>query len=285
MFLDEIADLTLAAQARFSGCFKNEPWSGRGGKPIPISAHDSGNEPGPLCIHEGKQFREDLYYRIKVIHIQTPPLREIREDIPLLTNHFLEKHCKAMHVDLKSLTPAALQCLMRYSWPGNNRQLENEIKRLIASVRGKTIMEEHLDPSITNPDISPLTAPAPQEAKPAVPAAPATQTLGAAVEALERRMIEDALRICNDNKQKAAQASGLSRQGLIKKLKDCYDWLANEPSENDTRVSCPIQRVIGLKRLAESYARSKRVQGVFPSTAIDRRVFFLRKRKFLGVFL
>ncbi len=75
-----------------------------------------------------------------------PPLREIREDIPVLANHFLEKHSKAMRVDVKSFTPGAMQNLMRYSWPGNNRQLENEVKRLIASVRGKTITEEHLDP-------------------------------------------------------------------------------------------------------------------------------------------
>jgi len=221
LFLDEIGDLSLAAQAKILRVLQERAVDRvGGGKPIPIDVRIIAATNRDLYASmKEKQFREDLYYRIKVIHIQTPPLREIREDIPVLANHFLEKHCKAMHVDLKTLTPAALQCFMRYPWPGNNRQLENEIKRLIASVRGKTIMEEHLDPSITNPEISPLTALAPQEAKPPVPAAPTTQTLGAAVEALERRMIEDGLRQCNGNKQRAAQVLGLSRQGLIKKLK------------------------------------------------------------------
>ena len=221
LFLDEIGDLSLAAQAKILRVLQERAVDRvGGGKPIPIDVRIIAATNRDLYASmKEKQFREDLYYRIKVIHIQTPPLREIREDIPVLANHFLEKHCKAMQVDLKSLTPAALQCLMRYSWPGNNRQLENEIKRLIASVRGKTIMEDHLDPSIRNPEISPLTAPAPQEAKAPAPTVPAMQTLGAAVEALERRMIEDALRQCNGNKQRAAQVLGLSRQGLIKKLK------------------------------------------------------------------
>jgi DNA-binding NtrC family response regulator len=170
-----------------------------------------------------RQFREDLYYRIKVIHIQTPALRDIPEDIPVLANHFLEKHSKEMHLEPKSFTPDAMQCLMRCSWPGNSRQLENEIKRLLASVRGRTITEEQLDPSIRNNEAASSAASTstqvPQEAKPPIQTAPARQTLGSAVEALERRMIEEGLRQCNGNKQKAAQVLGLSRQGLIKKLK------------------------------------------------------------------
>jgi DNA-binding NtrC family response regulator len=115
-----------------------------------------------------------------------------------------------------------MQALMRYSWPGNNRQLENEIRRLIASVRGKSISEEHLDASIRNPETSDMIigpAPAGPELKAATPPAAAPQTISDAVEALERRMIEDALRQCHGNKQRAAQTLGLSRQGLIKKLK------------------------------------------------------------------
>src|SRR4029077_13169746 len=98
-----------------------------------------------------RTFREDLYYRLNVIHIQTPPLREAPEDIPNLANHFLNKYCQFMQTELKHFTPAALQGLLSYSWPGNARQLENEVKRLVASVRGKSITEDHLDPSIRNP--------------------------------------------------------------------------------------------------------------------------------------
>ena len=121
-----------------------------------------------------------------------------------------------MNVDLKPFTPAALQCLMSYAWPGNNRQLENEVKRLIAFVRGKTITEEHLDPPIRNLD-SP--APSGRGSNEPAPIPPPTPTLPEAIDSLERLMIEEALRKSAGNKQKAAQALGLSRQGLIKKIK------------------------------------------------------------------
>jgi Nif-specific regulatory protein len=218
LFLDEIGDLSLAAQAKILRVLQERAVDRvGGGKPIPIDVRiiAATNRDLNASMKE-KLFREDLYYRIKVIHIHTPPLREIREDIPVLANHFLEKHCKAMGVEPKTFTPAALQCLIRYSWPGNNRQLENEVKRLIATVRGKTITEDHLDAAIRNGETIAETR---QESKTPAPAPPAAQTLSATVEALERRMIEDALRRCNGNKQKAAQVLGLSRQGLIKKLK------------------------------------------------------------------
>ena len=218
LFLDEIGDLSLAAQAKILRVLQERAVDRvGGGKPIPIDVRiiAATNRDLYASIKE-KLFREDLYYRIKVIRIQTPPLREIREDIPVLANHFLEKHCKTMGVELKSFTPAAMQDLMRYSWPGNNRQLENEVKRLIATVRGKTITEDHLDPSIRSPESS---APVAQQTIEPVTAPSTVQSLSATVEAVERRMIEDALRKSGGNKQKAAQALGLSRQGLIKKLK------------------------------------------------------------------
>jgi DNA-binding NtrC family response regulator len=106
---------------------------------------------------------------------------------------------------------------MRYGWPGNNRQLENEIRRLIAFVRGRSIGEEHLDPSIR---YSVQLAPQTEEPKQPGPSFSATPiTLPEAVDQLERNMIQEALRKTAGNKQKAAQALGLSRQGLIKKLK------------------------------------------------------------------
>jgi DNA-binding NtrC family response regulator len=162
---------------------------------------------------------------LKVIHIETPALREVPEDIPLLANHFLEKYSQLMKIDPKQFTPAALECLTSYQWPGNERQLENEIRRLVASVRGKTIGEEHIDPSIRSSEktiegstvASALTDRVMEKAAEAPPRS--LKSLPDAVEALERRMIADALRDSGGNKQKASQALGLSRQGLIKKLK------------------------------------------------------------------
>jgi DNA-binding NtrC family response regulator len=109
-------------------------------------------------------------------------------------------------------------------WPGNERQLENEVRRLVASVRGKTISEEHIDSSIRSSEktkgstvASALTDPGMEKAAEAPPRS--LKSLPDAVEALEHRMIGEALREFGGNKQKAAQALGLSRQGLIKKLK------------------------------------------------------------------
>jgi DNA-binding NtrC family response regulator len=140
----------------------------------------------------------------------------VPEDIPGLANHFLNKYCKAMQMELKQFTPAALQSLLTYTWPGNARQLENEIKRLVASVRGKSITEDHLDGSIRNPSASIQSFQTKEEP---APKAPPSRSLPDAVEQLERRLIEEALRNSGGNKQKAAQVLGLSRQGLIKKLK------------------------------------------------------------------
>jgi Nif-specific regulatory protein len=219
LFLDEIGDLNLTAQAKLLRALQERAVDRVGTtKPIPVDIRiiAASNRDLHNSVRD-KQFRDDLFYRVKVIHIQTPPLREIPEDIPLLANHFLEKHGKAMGVEPKSFTPGALQCLMRYSWPGNNRQLENEVKRLIAFVRGKSITEGQLDPSIRN--LEPHPVPVAQETSRPVMPAHSPSTLPEAVDALERNMIEEALRRTGGNKQRAAQALGLSRQGLIKKLK------------------------------------------------------------------
>jgi two-component system response regulator AtoC len=156
-----------------------------------------------------RQFRADLYFRLSVVRIQTPSLREIPEDIPVLANHFLQKHCAAMSLEPKQFTEAALQRMAAYDWPGNTRQLENEIKRMLASVRSKTI---DADQFAIQQDSSAAPHPIATRSEP-------TKSLYDAVEGLERRMIQEALTASGGNKLKAAQALGLSRQGLFKKLK------------------------------------------------------------------
>lgn len=217
LFLDEIGDLSLPAQAKILRVLQErsvDRVGGRGSVPIDVRVIAATNQNLEAAIKE-HTFREDLYYRLKVIHIQTPSLRDVPEDISVLANHFLSKYCKMMNTDLKQFTPGAFEVLSSYSWPGNARQLENEIKRLVASVRGKSITEDHLDGSIRNLSAS---IPSFHKDEPA-PKSPATRSLPDAVEQLERRLIEEALRNSGGNKQKAAQVLGLSRQGLIKKLK------------------------------------------------------------------
>lgn len=211
LFLDEIGDLSLAAQAKILRVLQERAVDRVGGKtPVPIDVRviAATNKDLEAVIKE-RAFRPDLYFRLKVIHIQTPCLREIPEDIPLLANHFLAEYCALTHTELKQFTPAALEFLCNYRWPGNTRQLENEIKRLVASVRGRSISENHLDAPIRALE---MRLQPPSESR-------AARSLPSAVEALERHLIEGALRESRGNKQRAAQALGLSRQGLIKKLK------------------------------------------------------------------
>jgi Nif-specific regulatory protein len=226
LFLDEIGDLSLPSQAKILRVLQERSVTRVGGRtavPLDLRIIAATNKDLEAEIKNG-HFRVDLYYRLKVIHIETPALREVPEDIPLLANHFLDKYSKLMKTEPKQFTPAVLECLMGYDWPGNERQLENEVKRLVASVRGKTISEEHIDPSIRSSAktfegstvASALKKPAMANA---VETARPLKSLPDAVEALERRMIADALRDSGGNKQKASQALGLSRQGLIKKLK------------------------------------------------------------------
>ena len=150
LFLDEIGDLSLPAQAKILRVLQERSVTRVGGRtamPLDLRIIAATNKDLEIEIKDG-HFRVDLYYRLKVIHIETPALREVPEDIPLLANHFLEKYSKLMKTEPKQFTPAALECLTSYHWPGNERQLENEVRRLVASVRGKTIDAEHIDPSI-----------------------------------------------------------------------------------------------------------------------------------------
>ena len=219
LFLDEIGDLSLNAQAKILRVLAERSVDRVGGsKPVPIDVRviAATNKNFEAAFKE-RTFREDLYYRLKVIQIQMPPLREIAEDIPQLANHFLSRHCKAMNIEPKTFAPSTLQAFVRYSWPGNTRQLENEVKRLIASVRGKTIGEEHVDSAILMTEATVQNSPS-NDAAPA-PKRSESLSLPEAVEALERQMITEALRQTGGNKQKAAQLLGLSRPGLFKKLK------------------------------------------------------------------
>jgi len=153
-------------------------------------------------------FREDLYYRIKVVHIHLPPLRDIREEIGLLANHFLKEYCAETRLPAMEFSAEVLRRLAVAPWPGNIRQLRNEVMRLAAISRQSLITEEDMWDGVP----APRAAPAP--AKPSKP-----ESLKSAVEQMERQMIADALEGTRNNQQQAAKVLGLSRQGLINKMK------------------------------------------------------------------
>ena len=222
LFLDEIGDLSLAAQAKILRVVQERAVDRVGGRtsvPIDVRVIAATNRDLETCMRE-KQFRADLYFRLSVVRIQTPSLREIPEDIPVLANHFLQKHCAAMALEAKQFTLAAMERMSGHDWPGNSRQLENEIQRLVASVRSKTIGEDQLgiqrECRVPGGNTERIQDNAPQVTR-SLPRS--AKSLYEAVEALERQMIQDALTASGGNRLKAAQSLGLSRQGLFKKLK------------------------------------------------------------------
>ena len=149
------------------------------------------------------RFRQDLYYRLNVFPIRLPPLRERAEDIPALVDHFLRLYRGRARRAVPSVSPEALRCLRAYLFPGNVRELENEIERAVALADdGRPILPEHLSERVRD-----------GAAEPRGPL-----TLNEAIEQLKRRMIEDALRECG-SKTRAAERLGLTRQSLQQMLR------------------------------------------------------------------
>ncbi len=207
LFLDEIADLSLTAQAKILRVLQErmvERVGSRGPVAVDVRLLAATNKDLEAEISKGN-FREDLFYRIKVVHVPMPPLRDIREDIPLLANHFLKEYCRENARGDMELTPAVVRRLTAAAWPGNARQLRNEVMRLAACSRQSAIPEE--DPFDNLAESA------------AGKSAPKAQSLKTAIEELERRMIREALESTRNNQQQAARLLGLSRQGLINKLK------------------------------------------------------------------
>jgi DNA-binding NtrC family response regulator len=150
LFLDEIATLTLPLQTKLLRVLEDhhvQRLGGRTFRKIDFRLICATNEPLEEMARTGK-FREDLYYRIHVIPIQLPPLRERNGDIPLLCEHFLQVHCVANGVPLKRITPDAMAALEEHSWPGNVRELENLVQRLIVTTRNPEIGPTDLPPRV-----------------------------------------------------------------------------------------------------------------------------------------
>src|SRR6266851_1405809 len=184
LFLDEIGDLSLAAQAKILRVLEAkvvDPVGGRTSIPVDVRVLTASNKDLEAEIKKGN-FREDLYYRLKVLHIRMPSLREIREDIPPLANHFLAECCRDSGKQLE-ISHGVLRRMVEREWPGNVRQLQNEIKRLVACARKRVITEEDLGEGI----------PEARDLERKLPARTGASMKGA-VEELERQMIAEMLR-------------------------------------------------------------------------------------------
>lgn len=212
LFLDELGDLSASAQATLLRVLQEhvvERVGGRRSIPVDVRVIAATNKDLEREMADGR-FRADLYYRLKVIHIAMPPLRAMREDIPLLVAHYLVEFRRELGKGPLELTPEAMRCLENYDWPGNVRELAHEIKRLVILSHGPLATAADLSPEIghTNRTTSSVNRVLSSGA-----------SLKVAVEELEQRMLQDALVASKYNQVQAARKLGLSRQGLIKKLK------------------------------------------------------------------
>lgn len=225
-FMDEVGDMSPALQVKLlrvlqEGVFM--PVGGTEPKHVDVRIIAATNRDLATMVRQGT-FREDLYYRLHVVTVRVPPLRERREDIPVLIQYFLGKLGKRDKRE-KLLTPRAEERLALHEWPGNVRELENEMERLwVLSGDDRVIDEDLLSSAIGRRKVV-STAPASDALGTTSPLPASESSLGAkapslpdAVESLERRMIVEELGRARGNKTKAADALGISRRNLIRKV-------------------------------------------------------------------
>ena len=154
---------------------------------------------------EADRFRQDLFFRLSVVPVELPPLRQRSGDIPDLARHFLKRYREKNHKDIKGLHPQALNLLMRYNWPGNIRELENCIERAVVLCLGEEITPRELPPQI-----NPMETLSRELQNPG----------GPTLRDMEREMIRNTLEETGNNKSQTARILGIARQTLLNKLKE-----------------------------------------------------------------
>lgn len=208
VFLDEIGELPLAMQVRLLRVIQEREIDKIGfPKSIPVNVRiiAATNRDLRTLIEDG-EFREDLFYRLSVITIEVPPLRERRDDIPLLLQHFLKKHCDRYQMEVPSLTDEALDLLVRYDWPGNVRELENVVEHAVVLGHSDKIRAEDLPPQIRQAKsrISSINLKLPDD--------------GISLEEVEKEILVQALQKHQWNQTRAARYLNISRKTLIYRM-------------------------------------------------------------------
>jgi transcriptional regulator with GAF, ATPase, and Fis domain len=225
IFLDEVGDMSPALQVKLLRVLQEQSFERVGGTKsvrVDVRIIAATNRNLEESIARG-EFREDLYYRLSVIPLNLPPLRERNDDIPLLLQHFMDQFNRMHDRKLQGFSPHALRLLMTYHWPGNVRELENLVDRLVV-LTGQGIIEPEDLPEKIRATWTPPAATSEAEILP-TPSATAVEvpeegfSLDIAVRAFERELILQALQKADGVKNKAAQLLGIKRTTLIEKLK------------------------------------------------------------------
>ena len=242
LFLDEIGDMSLSTQTKILRVLQSGLFERVGGnQPVQVDVRiiAATNKPLEQAV-ASRQFREDLFYRLNVVRIHLPALRERREDVRLLVNYFLKKLARQQKVTPKSISQDALLALEVYQWPGNVRELENVIQRALVMAKGEAILPGDLPPEVLSGRTTPLangvvpppaalpalaTPEAPPTARPDVATAVAQLFRWArqdpkwkVLPAVERELVIEALRETRGNQLQAAKLLGITRATLRKRI-------------------------------------------------------------------
>jgi len=207
LFLDEIGEISLSTQVKLLGFLQDRIFERVGGNKkfkVDVRLIAATNKDLEKAVAE-KAFRQDLYYRLNVITITIPPLRDKVSDIPLLVEHFVEKYTKENNKQIDGVTPNALAAMMTYRWPGNVRELENMVERAVVMCNEKTIGRRHF-PVVTD------TRNAGLDEIPPIP--------GSSLQEIERYSIQKTLEAVGGNRTRAAEILGISLRKIQYKLKE-----------------------------------------------------------------
>jgi transcriptional regulator with PAS, ATPase and Fis domain len=239
IFIDEIGDLALPLQAKLLRALQERTVERLGSnvpRPVDVRVISATNRNLEKMVEEGT-FREDLYFRISVVKIPMPSLRDRKEDIPLLAEHFLRTFAKAHGKVVRSFTPGFVSALSQHSWPGNVRELQNIIERSVVLANGN----EYLGIDDLPEELRNLTA-------------SKEVTVGSfheAVQSFKRELVRSALRMHDGNRSKAAQELGISRCYLHRLLNQLK--MAEEPESETSPADEAITEVRSeTKRLAHA---------------------------------
>lgn len=209
LFLDEVGDMPLDTQAKLLRALELrevQPVGGNQVKKVDIRLVAATNQSLEGRVKEGK-FREDLLYRLKVVTLDLPPLRDRAGDIPLLVDHFLVELTKAHGREIRGITPRARAVLMGYGWPGNVRELRNAVENMVLLARSDVI------------DVDDV--PEPVRSAPRTPAGGGTESLaGRSLKEVERDLIAANLAFAEGNRQKAAAIMGIGERTLYRKIRE-----------------------------------------------------------------
>ena len=213
LFLDEIGDTSLSMQVKLLRVLQEGTFLPVGAtvpRRVDVRIVAATNKNVKEMMLKG-EFREDLFYRINVINVGLPPLRDRKEDIPVLIDHFMDKRCAESGLATKVISKKTMERMLDYHWPGNVRELENEIERLVVLAgQDKNITPELLSPRI----VESVT----ERGAPMARGVNTNGTLKAALEELEQLMIREGLKRCGFNKSRLAKELGVSRASLIMKV-------------------------------------------------------------------